>query len=409
MKFRNILRLGSRRSAHGPKKGGGDAFGRSLIFGGTTYSDSMAMKLSAVYGCVDVICKAVSQLPLEIFRIDSDGYKHKARTHPLFNVLNKKPNHRMTRYTLMSLWIQSSLLWGNGYAYIKRKGEGNNGEPESLIYLSPTYVTIVPPKNLIDPVQYRVAGTETLVPARDMIHIVNKSFDGVTGVSTIHYASQTLGLAHDAEKHAANFFASGCGIGGILKSSTVLKEDQAKALKEAWNKAVKDNGYNGVVVLGADLDFRALTVNPSDAQLLETRQFNVIDICRFFGVSPVKVFDLSKSSYSTVEATNISFLTDTISPLLEKIELELETKLFDGDPDIDVRFDVSQLLRADKQSLASYYSTLFQIGAINPNEIRREIDLPPIEGGNKNYVQVNLQPIDKEGAPAQELTDKNQE
>ena len=136
------------------------------------------------------------------------------------------------------------------------------------------------------------------------------------------------------------------------------------------------------------MEFKPITVNPSDAQLLETREFNVIDICRFFGVSPVKAFDLSKSSYSTVEATNLSFLTDTLSPLIEKIELEFERKIYKPSEKemIDVRFDTSRLLRADKQSLATYYSTLFNIGVVSPNEIRREIDLPYIEGGDNHFV-----------------------
>ena len=140
------------------------------------------------------------------------------------------------------------------------------------------------------------------------------------------------------------------------------------------------------------MEFKPITVNPSDAQLLETRQFNVIDICRFFGVSPVKAFDLTHSSYSTVEATNLSFLTDTLSPLLEKLELEFERKLYKPSEKetIDVRFDTSRLLRADKQSLATYYSTLFNIGVVSCNEIRREIDLPYIEGGDSHFVQVNL-------------------
>ena len=140
------------------------------------------------------------------------------------------------------------------------------------------------------------------------------------------------------------------------------------------------------------MEFKPITVNPSDAQLLETRQFNVIDICRFFGVSPVKAFDLTHSSYSTVEATNLSFLTDTLSPLLEKLELEFERKLYKTSEKetIDVRFDTSRLLRADKQSLATYYSTLFNIGVVSCNEIRREIDLPYIEGGDSHFVQVNL-------------------
>lgn len=139
------------------------------------------------------------------------------------------------------------------------------------------------------------------------------------------------------------------------------------------------------------MDFQPVTVSPADAQLLETRQFNVIDVCRFFGVSPVKAFDLSKSSYSTVEATQLAFLTDTLSPMLEKIELEFERKLYKPSEreSIDVRFDTSVLLRADKASLASYYNQLFQIGAITPNEIRKALDLPALEDGDQSFVQVS--------------------
>ena len=131
-------------------------------------------------------------------------------------------------------------------------------------------------------------------------------------------------------------------------------------------------------------------IGPVDAQLLETRQFNVIDICRFFGVSPVKAFDLTNSSYSTVEATQLAFLTDTLAPLLEKIELEFERKLYKPSErrNIEVKFDTSALLRADKTSLAEYYNKLFQIGAVTVNEIRKALDLPAIDNGDKSFVQV---------------------
>lgn len=144
------------------------------------------------------------------------------------------------------------------------------------------------------------------------------------------------------------------------------------------------------------MDFQPITVNPADAQLLETRQFNVIDICRFFGVSPVKAFDLSKSSYSTVEATQLAFLTDTLNPLLQKIELEFERKLYKPSErsSVDVRFDTSILLRADKASQAEYYNKLFQIGVITPNEIRKALDLEPLDGGDKSFVQVNVQTLE---------------
>lgn len=371
-------------------------FSLGLSFGKSSFRAAYAMKLSAVYRCVTCISDSVAQLPIEILRVDESGYKTRDRQHPVFTILNSRPNLRMTRFTFMSLLVQNMLLEGNGYAFIKRKG----GIPEQLVYLPSSYVTIIAPLSIYETVEYEVLGIGR-VKAADMIHLVNHSVDGINGVSVLEYARHTLGLSWDSERHASNFFASGCGVGGILKSARNLNEKQIKEIRKSWREAFGNGGeYNGVAVLGSDLTYQAVSLNAKDAQLLETRAFNVIDICRFFGVSPVKAFDLSKSSYSTVEATNIGFLTDTIGPLLEKIELELETKLFSGQH-VDVRFDVSQLLRADKAALASYYSTMFQLGVYAPNEIRRELDLPKTEGGDEKYVQVNLQTLKRaaEGEP----------
>lgn len=389
-KIFNFKRL-FRRSAD--KEGG---VIEALSFGRSFYSTNKAMTLSTVYRCVNCISDAVAQLPLNIYRVDSDGFKVKDRKSDAFSLLNVKPNPRMTRYTFISLLVQSMLLDGNGYAHIKRE----KGKVVALTYIPSNYVSIVAPQTIFEEVKYEVNGIGLVEPC-DMIHLVNQTFDGVIGVSTLHYARLSLGLAYDSERHAANFFSSGCGLGGILKSVNRMRKEDKTELKESWREAVQGAGANGVVVLDGDADYKPLGVNPADSQLLETRQFNVIDICRFFGVSPVKAFDLSKSSYSTVEATNIGFLTDTLSPLLEKIELEFETKLFGTDGTVDVRFDESRLLRADKQSQASYYNTLFQVGAISPNEIRRELDLPVTEGGDSNFVQVNLQTLKKANEPQQ--------
>lgn len=377
----------------------------ALMFGKGSWRTNRSMRLSTVYRCVACISDSIAQLPLEVFSVDSRGYKTKQRHHPLFRLLNVKPNARMTRYIFIQRLVESILLDGNFFAYIVRD---DSGRPRQLIYIPAGYVTINYPPTLEEPVSYTVSGEGTEgkwhidIKSADMIHVVNRTDDGVTGISVLTYAAQTLGLAHAAEQHASNFFSSGCGVGGILKSMTRLSDEQKKEIKKSWDAVFSKEGSNGVAVLGADLVYQPVTVNAKDAQLLETRAFNVIDICRFFGVSPVKAFDLSKSSYSTVEATNIGFLTDTISPLLEKIELEFETKLLKEGDNIDLRFDVKQLLRADKQSQATYYSTMFQIGAIAPNEIRLEMDLPPVEGGDNNFVQVNLQTLEKAVAASSE-------
>lgn len=367
-----------------------------LMYNSTSgYNTNKSLLLSTVYRCVEVISDSVAQLPLEPYLVDSNGYKLKYKQHPTYNLLNKEPNPRMSRFTFMKTMIISTLLKGNGYAFIERDNKGN---AVGLHFIPADEVTVIAPKTLRDTVKYSVNGLGN-VEACNMIHILNFSYDGITGISTLAHAKNTLGLSVDAEAHAAGFFKGGANLAGILKVDSTLTSKQKNELKSSWQSAFSPSTGtpNGVAVLEGNMNFQPITVNPTDAQLLETREFNVIDICRFFGVSPVKAFDLSKSSYSTVEATELSFLTDTLAPLLEKIELEFERKLYkpsekDG---IDVRFDTATLLRADKQSLASYYQTLFNIGVISPNEIRKELDLPSLENGDNTFVQVNIQPLDR--------------
>lgn len=361
----------------------------------TNYTTEKSMLLSTVYRCVEVISDSVAQLPLEPYRIDSQGYKIKFTSHPTYKLLNKEPNPRMTRFDFIKVMIVSTLLKGNGYAFIERDDKGN---AQGLHFIPAELVTIIRPKSLRESVSYSIAGIGQ-VESCNMIHIKNFSYDGIEGVSTLRHARNTLGLSTDAEAHAAGFFKGGANLAGLLKSDTNLTTQQKNDLKRSWQMAFSpaSGTPNGVAVLERNLSFEPITVNPTDAQLLETRQFNVVDICRFFGVSPVKAFDLSKSSYSTVEATNLSFLTETLSPLLEKIEQEFERKLYKPSEkdSIDVRFDTATLLRADKQSLANYYQTLFNIGVVSPNDIRKQLDMEAIDGGDNTFVQVNIQTLER--------------
>lgn len=357
------------------------------------YNTNKAMLLSTVYRCVDIISDSVAQLPLEPYFMDELGYKEKFVKHPSYYLLNKEPNKKMSRFTFIKTLIISTLLKGNGFAYIQRNAKG---DAVALHYIPTDYVTIIDGK---DSIKYSIVGIKGYVEASDIIHILNFSYDGITGISTLQHAKQTLGLSMDSENHAQGFFKGGANLAGLLKVNSSLTPKQKQDLKTSWQTAFTPvtGTPNGVAVLEGNMDFQPITVNPADAQLLETREFNVIDICRFFGVSPVKAFDLSKSSYSTVEATQLAFLTDTLSPLLEKIELEFERKLYleSEKNSIDVRFDTSVLLRADKASLASYYNTLFQIGVITPNEIRKGLDLPKIDDGDNTFIQVNMQPLNR--------------
>ena len=142
------------------------------------YTTNKAMLLSTVYRCVDVISDAVAQLPLEPYYINDSGYKEKFIKHPTYYLLNKEPNNKMSRFTFIKTLIVSTLLKGNGYAYIERDAKG---DAVALHYLQPDYVTITEQK---DGIRYSVVGIKGLVEPCNMIHILNFSYDGITGIST---------------------------------------------------------------------------------------------------------------------------------------------------------------------------------------------------------------------------------
>lgn len=362
-------------------------------------SRNNALLLSAVYRCVNVISDSVAALPLEAYQIDDANFRRPFKEHPAYRLLNLEPNENMTRFVFIKTMVVSSLLKGNAYAYIERDSHGN---PVQLIYIPSDLVSIVwiVDHNGIQRKRYMVSGFKQYVEPRDMIHILNFSDDGIIGVSTLTHAAQTIGIATDSETHASGFFRSGANAAGILTiEHTRLTKEQKEQNYREWETRTNPitGNPNGIVILEGNQRYQPITINPKDSQLLESRQFNVVDICRFFSVSPVKVFDLTKSNYNTVEALNLDYLTDTLTPMLTKIEQEITRKLFlpSEDGHVVAEFNTSALLRADKKSQTEYMQGLFSIGAVTPNEVRREINLPKLPDGDQAFVQVNVQPIYK--------------
>lgn len=359
------------------------------------FSNTMPMLLSAVYRCVEVISDAVAQLPLEIYSVDTKGFKSLERTHPVFTLLHDEPNEQMTRFTFMKVMATAMLLRGNAYAYINRD---NNGVATDICFLPNDSVDIIWVS--VDGVKrkrYQVGGFSQLVEPKDMIHILNFSYDGIKGISTLAHARNTIDIANYNEQCAGSFFKSGASVNGVLSIQDArLNQKQKQQIYDEWSARTTSTGQSSnIVVLEGNQSFTPISISPKDSQMLESRQYSVIDICRFFGVSPVKAFDLSKSSYSTVEATQLAFLTDTLAPIIEKIEQEINRKIFTvvESGRYVAKFKIDSILRADKASQSEFYAKLFNMGAITPNEIRRENDLDWREDGDEAFVQVNVQKL----------------
>ena len=366
-----------------------NVFGLALNYNGfSTYKTSLALTLSAVYRCVEVITNGVASLPVKLYKVDGNGYKHLLDSD-LSYVLSKRPSEKMNAFTFYKLIVKDILMSGNAYALIKRDG---NGKVIGLNYIP---AGLVSPIDKIDHIEYMVTGLKPTVHQKDILHFMNYTDNGVFGISVLTYARRTLGIADGGEKSAENFYKSGSCTSGFLKFDGPSSGKQREEILSAWNQATggPNTGPNGIAVLPANVNYTQLSVDPADAQLLESREFSVIEICRFFGVSPWKCFDLTKSNYNNSEMAELSFLNDTLRPLLTKIEIELETKLFPGMTGYDIKFDVNEMLRTDQKSHAEYLTKMFNLGVLSPNEIRKELDMEEIDGGNIHVAQINLTSI----------------
>lgn len=357
--------------------------------------DVKPMSLSTVYRCIAVISESVAMLPIVLYEVSGEAMrKLTALDHPLVSVLNSAPDSRMTRYTFLQAIVRSMLLRGNGFAHIERK-RGS----VSLIFLHPDSVEMVKKKgdNGQPYLVYKVKGFERLLDASEVLHFINLSDNGLVGESVLEHARRSLNIAGNAEGQAENYYNGDGMPSGILSIASRMTPEQKEANYKTWRERMTNNPGGVMILEGTTQSYTPINISAADRQLLEVRAFSVQDICRFFGCSPVKAFDLSHSSYSTVEALQLEFLTDTLQPMLTNIEMELHRKLFYGADAAKyaVKFDTGELLRADKSSQAQYYSQLVQLGLMTPNEARIELNLPPMKGGNALYMQGAMMPVEQ--------------
>jgi HK97 family phage portal protein len=312
----------------------------------------------------------------------------------------------------MKTLMAKVLLEGNGYAIIRRD---NRGDPVRLDLVG-GLVTMFKRSNgsiyyLVEHPNYEPVETE-YVEGQDMIHILNFSYNGYLGVSTLTHAANTMTISTAAEASAKGFFSSGANMSGILQAEGKMTPEKAASLKASWAAAFStaSGTPGGIAVMESGLKFDPVTVNPRDAQMLETRKFNIVDICRFFGVSPSKVFDSENLTYSNIESFQLGFLTDTISPLDAKFENEFNRKLFR--PSMRARtqlnLNINELLRANLDAKANYVSKMFQAGGYTVNEVRRECRNPlsDNENADKPMIQVNMMPVDKIGQKQPKIDNK---
>lgn len=338
-----------------------------------------AMNISAVYRAVEIISDSVAMLPIQI-KDTTKEHSEVIDTHPLNFVFD---NNLISKFTFIKLLITSVLLKGNGFAYIKR---GSNGQATGLQFLMNEDVAISFNREKNELYYLCNLVSKKKIEPVNMIHLVKNTVDGVNGISVLSYARRAIKLAGNTENSANSFFTNGCNLSGVLTVQGQLNDKQRNDIRTSWNQAYS-NGGNGLAILQGNMEYKPIQLNAADSQMLESRQFNVEDIARFFGISPVLLGDLSHATYNNVEAMQQMFLLHTLQPYITMCEEEFTRKLFTpSESNLTVNFDETALLKTNKTALADYYSKLLDKGVLCINEVRKELGYSQIEGGDKHLI-----------------------
>ena len=350
-----------------------------------------AIQLSTVYACVRVISETVASLPLGVYEATDDG-SQKATDHSLYFLLHDEPNSEMTSFVLREVMLAHLLLYGNSYCQILRSGRN---QITGLYPLLPDHMEVDRDKNGMLTYTYSTStGQRVIMAPEEVLHIPGLGFDGVMGYSPIALERNAIGLGIASEEYGSKFFSNGARPSGILTHPNTVKNPAA--LRESWNSIYGGSGNaNRVAILEEGMRFEPIAIPNNEAQFLETRKFQVDEICRIFRVPPHLVGDLEHATFSNIEHQSIDFAVHTIRPWLVRIEQSMNRALFSDEERgrFYVQFNIDGLMRGDYKSRMEGYAIARQNGWMSANDIRaleNQNPIPSEEGGDAYLVNGNM-------------------
>ena len=362
---------------------------------GEVVTDQSVLALSAVWACVNLISGTIASLPLMVYRAGANGERTVARDHPLYRLLHDSPNYDQTAVDFWEFVCASIELWGNAYA---RKLRGTSGLA-GLVPIRPDLVTVRRLSSGTLEYRWTEDGRQFVETDETVLHIRGFGGNPLGGMSTLTFGRNAFSLARAIDKTAGAMFKNGMRPSVQLVFDKWLTPEQRELARTKLTEeylGAMNAGRPWIAEGGAKVE--AISINPEDAQMLESRGFSVEEICRFFGVPPFMVGHTEKStSWGTgLEQQTLGFQKFTLRRRLKRIEQACEKQLLtaaERAAGFTIEFNLEGLLRADSAGRARFYQQMTAIGAMTINEVRALENLPPVEGGDVPRMQMQNVPI----------------
>lgn len=347
---------------------------------GKTVNVGTAIEVSTVFACCRVIGEGIAQVPLKLMREGADGKSRlPAKDNQLYNILAFRPNNWQTSFEYRETLAWHVALTGNHFSFINRL----RGEIRELVPLAPSSVVIK--RDEFNVLTYEVMadnGVKQIFPAETIWHVRGPSWNSWHGLESVKLAREAVGLAMATEEAAASLQKNGVRPSGVYSVEGTLKDDAYKALSNWVNTHLGGSENTGkALILDRSAKWQNTQMTGIDAQSLETRRFQIEEICRFARVMPIMVgYSDKAATYASAEQMFLAHVVHTLSPWYQRLEQSIDANLLtdkDRASGLYSCFIEEGLLRGSmaetKETLLGYVNG----GLMTPNEGRAKLDMNP--------------------------------
>ncbi len=378
-------------------------FGGEETPAGVQVSPATAMTYSAFFAGVRVISEDVSSCPLPVFQRQDVG-KRLAVEHPVFGVLNSVANPLMTAVTLRKTLMGHALTWGNGVA---AKEHNEAGELVALWPLRPDnlFIDVVETEPGRPKILYRYtpeSGKHAVFFPDEVLHISGIGYDGVRGYSIVHQARTTIGLGLATEEFGARWFGNGSRPSGTLTHPGTVSDPARKRMKADWKNMHRglDQSHQ-IAILEEGVTWQSIGIPPEDAQFLETRQFEVEEMARWFRLPPHKLSHLLRSTFNNIEHQGIDYVNSSLRSWLVEWEQQILLSCFTAPERVThyAEHNTDKLTQGDFKSQMEGYAVGRNWGIWNADDVREKLNENPLPDGKG---QVYLAPLNMVAAMSPE-------
>lgn len=382
-----------------------------LNFLGLQDTDKSELSEATYFACLKVLSETLGKLPLKLLKHNENNGVTVCRTHPLYRVLNERPNKFMTATTFWSTVEYNRNHHGNAYVLINTKKKSNKVET-SLWVLPSDCVEIwyddAKKINDIPDIYYKyscTAGTFTF-GSEEILHFKTSStFDGITGMSVRERLKSTIIGNNKAQELVNQMYDNGFTAKAVVQYTSSLSDENAKEFAKGIEKFAtgkySDEELKNIIPIPLGATLTPLNIKLADNQFIEVKKYSALQIASAFGIKPYQIGDYEKSSYSSAEAQQLSFYIDTMLYIIKQYEEEISYKLLSDEEESEgyhFKFNVAVILRADQKTQVETLSKGVSNFIYTPNEARAFLDLEAKEGGDRLLGNGASIPVEYTGA-----------